>query len=245
MNNTCRLLSTTIKAQGGARVCMLCNVAQVRWKSSGRRRSHVPMAVPPERLEWSQFDSLDKKQPRVEFAGLPELESANEKVLKVLSLEFGTRVDLEKAKVLEYGKQLQRHPNDFDSPEMKVVQMTVHLRTLQEHYARIFRQDRKIVGAIRKLMERRHEQLEYLRLYRYESYAKILKIFDLKHKLPPLQRRRRSPLIDAVSDMRIRSFAEARRIKFEEEDRIQQLAQLKQQLKQQLLQDEQRQVAQA
>nr|XP_002120349.1 uncharacterized protein LOC100180232 [Ciona intestinalis] len=221
-----------------------CHVMQIRMKSSrkrGRMRGgHKPMPVPPERLEWSQFDALDKKQPRVELKGMPLLEeseksgkSTDARVLKVLSLEFGNQKDLEKAKVLEYGKHLQRHPNDFDSPEMQVAQLTVHIRTVQEHYARIFRQDKKLPGAVKKMVERRNDLLDFLHLYRFETYTKVLKLFKIKHKLPPLETRIRSELIDKVTDMRIRAFAESRRVKFEEEERKRQLSELKQHLKEQ------------
>lgn len=100
------------------------------------KKRTVPRAPPTKPLNFDYSgDStyytgkVDYSQPKLGFEGLPELESADEVVKKVFSLEYGTKHDVLMKVIEDLTDKVKDHPLDVRSLELSIARDTVHIRS--------------------------------------------------------------------------------------------------------------------
>ena len=84
-------------------------------------------------LEHFGISDIDLSQPRPGLEKSKSLVAASEDVKRVMSLEFARRRDLMDTMTQEVLKSVQRHPHDFNSPEVMITMKTIKIRSLQKY----------------------------------------------------------------------------------------------------------------
>lgn len=113
-----------------------------------------------------------------------ELESADDSVKSLFSLEHNRRREMLENFKEEMVKRVQRHDLDYGSMEAKLGKMTAQIRSLQEVMEKFPRQSGAKVH-LKELIDKRKRFLRYLRRWDYRRFEYILEKLDIVYKPYP------------------------------------------------------------
>ncbi|XP_055586942.1 28S ribosomal protein S15, mitochondrial [Uranotaenia lowii] len=113
-----------------------------------------------------------------------ELQSADETVKNMFSLEHNRRREMLENFREEMVKRVQRHDLDYGSMEAKLGLMTAQIRSLQEVMEKYPRHSGAKVH-LKELIDKRKRFLRYLRRWDYRRFEYILEKLDLVYKPYP------------------------------------------------------------
>ncbi|ELT95034.1 hypothetical protein CAPTEDRAFT_159664 [Capitella teleta] len=172
--------------------------------------------------EWGPLVQFSKSDPQPGFEGIPELESADERVQRLFSLEFADGRE-RKQKEMEYVvKALQENPADTSTLESHILRRTVHIRKQIGHCLE-FRKDKRSKVKLLEGIQRRHKYLKELRRIDGERFEWLTKELNLKFtptsELPPKlskKQRRKNEAREACWAI-IQTKLEALKVKLEKE----------------------------
>lgn len=119
-----------------------------------------------------------------DFRMSKELESADDTVKAMFSLDHNRRREMLENFKEEMVKRVQRHELDYGSIEAKLGLMTAQIRSLQEVMEKFPRQSAAKVH-LKELIDKRKRFLRYLRRWDYRRFEYILEKLDLVYKPYP------------------------------------------------------------
>ncbi|CAH1227112.1 MRPS15 [Branchiostoma lanceolatum] len=167
----------------------------------------------------SQLEGLDLTQLKAGWEKSKELQTADDTIKRIFSLEFASSAEKVNFLKQDMIRRVQKHPNDNNSLEVRIAQMTIHLRALQESQER----DKKNTFQKQLMLikqQKRDKLLRELRKTNYESFELVCRELGITLDLMDSERtlRKLSKKGQLLQDHRQKIFAEIRRRKKEEEE---------------------------
>jgi len=136
------------------------------------------------------FGEVDLSQPPVHLEGSQELESAEDEVKRILSLEFARRNDvmnkLKKTVVKDYQRHKLDGKLDVNSDEVHIALLTIKIRNLQHYLINLWPyKNQPVKNKLTYLIASRRKILNSLREEDYKKYEWILEKLNLFYKPVP------------------------------------------------------------
>uniref|UniRef100_A0A2M4ANI7 Small ribosomal subunit protein uS15m n=1 Tax=Anopheles triannulatus TaxID=58253 RepID=A0A2M4ANI7_9DIPT len=119
-----------------------------------------------------------------DFRDSKELETANEHVRSLFSIEHNRRREMVEIFKEDMVRRVYRHELDYGSMEAKLGLMTARIRSLQEYMEQFPRQS-VVKVQLKELIDKRKRFLRYLRRWDYRRFEYILEKLDLVYKPYP------------------------------------------------------------
>lgn len=148
------------------------------------RPEKIPCYKPQKSGDLRPIRSIGGTELLKDFQSSKELESANDTVKGMFSLEHNRRREMLENFKEEMVKRVQRHDLDYGSMEAKLGLMTAQIRSLQEVMEKYPRQSAAKVH-LKELIDKRKRFLRYLRRWDYRRFEYILEKLDLVYKPYP------------------------------------------------------------
>lgn len=189
MSNTLRNLSNILNTLERNKAIYLTITRNYAFKSDLKikwvRPEKIVCYKPEKSGDLEQFTVADIKQVNPKFKNSKELQTADEMVKRLFSLEFSPRraqVDL----YLEHlTNRVKRHDYDLGSIEVKIAKWTGVIRAWQEVMDQ-FPRNKIIKVALKELIDKRKKHLKYLRRWDYKKFEWLLEQLNLTYKPMPL-----------------------------------------------------------
>lgn len=166
--------------------------------------------------------SVDKTQFAYDFRGSKELETADEVVKRLFTLEFQPRRKTTQVYIRNVVDKVRRHPMDVGSIEARIARWTGAIRALQEQ-VELFPRNKIVKVNLKELIDKRKKHLKYLRRWDYKKFEWILENLNVVYKPHPPEYKwvtRKDSLTkltktycDSIRDDRLTAY----RLKLEEE----------------------------
>ncbi|XP_071432795.1 small ribosomal subunit protein uS15m [Pithys albifrons albifrons] len=137
----------------------------------------------------SQLDDLPPTMLKKDYANLPVMNSVDDVVKRLLSLEMASQKEKMKVKIQQLVEKVRRSPSDNGSFEVQVAILTAKIRMLEEHLQR-HPKDKNNRRQMLMAVDRRKKLLSYLRRVRYDTFENTCKQLGIQYSLPPAYRRR-------------------------------------------------------
>lgn len=137
----------------------------------------------------SQLSDLPPAMLKMDYAAVPAIETTDDVVKRLLSLEFASQTEKLQLKKEQLIAKVQRDENDRTSVEVQVAVLTAKIRNYQEH---LLKHHKDKANKRRMLMatDRRKKLLKNLRLVRYDAFEKVCEQLGITYSFPPLYYRR-------------------------------------------------------
>jgi len=148
------------------------------------RPEKIPCFKPEKSGDLAPMPSYNKTDYLLEFRNNKELETANEHVKKLFTLEFNAKKHTTRAYRQDSMEQVKRHELDSGSIEVKLARWTGFIRAWQEVMDR-FPRDKRLKVKLKELIDKRKKHLKYLRRWDYKRFEWILDQLNLVYKPPP------------------------------------------------------------
>ncbi|XP_009995006.1 PREDICTED: 28S ribosomal protein S15, mitochondrial [Chaetura pelagica] len=144
-----------------------------------RRKKDIP----------SHLDDLPPTMLKKDYASVPIIDSVDDVVRRLLSLEMASQREKMKVKTQQLVEKVRRSPNDNGSFEVQVAILTAKIRTYEEHLQR-HPKDKSNRRRMLMDVDRRKKLLAYLRRVRYEAFENTCRQLNIQHSpSPPYSRR--------------------------------------------------------
>ncbi|XP_008939115.1 PREDICTED: 28S ribosomal protein S15, mitochondrial, partial [Merops nubicus] len=137
----------------------------------------------------SHLDDLPPTMLKKDYANLPVINSVDDVVRRLLSLEMASQKEKMKVKIQQLVEKVRRSPSDNGSSEVQVAVLTAKIRTLEEHLQR-HPKDKNNRRRMLMATDQRKKLLSYLRRVRYDTFENTCKQLDIQYTLPPPYTRR-------------------------------------------------------
>ncbi|NWX31166.1 RT15 protein, partial [Notiomystis cincta] len=142
----------------------------------------------------SHLDDLPPTMLKKDYANLPIMNSVDDVVKRLLSLEMASQKEKMKVKTQQLVEKVRRSPSDNGSFELlslpfAVAVLTAKIRTLEEHLQR-HPKDKKNRRCLLMELDRRRRMLGYLRRVNYGTFERTCARLGVQHSPPqPYSRR--------------------------------------------------------
>lgn len=120
MNTTFRLLKNSLEYNIISRNYAFKSDLKIKWV----RPEKIPCIRPEKSGDLSGQPDIDKSLPRYEFRNSKELETADEAVRKIFSIEFGANGSKTNVYKQMLADEVRRHDFDDESIEVKIARWT-------------------------------------------------------------------------------------------------------------------------
>ncbi|NXY07772.1 RT15 protein, partial [Pteruthius melanotis] len=145
----------------------------------------------------SHLDDLPPTLLKKDYANLPIMNSVDDVVKRLLSLEMASQKEKMKVKIQQLVEKVRRSPNDNGSFEVQgnfslfftVAILTARIRTLEEHLQR-HPKDKRNRRCMLMDLDRRRKMLGYLRRVNYSTFENTCKHLDIQYSPPQPYARR-------------------------------------------------------
>ncbi|XP_023796741.1 28S ribosomal protein S15, mitochondrial [Cyanistes caeruleus] len=118
-----------------------------------------------------------------DYANLPVMNSVDDVVKRLLSLEMASQKEKMKVKIQQLVEKVRRSPNDNGSFEVQVAILTARIRTLEEHLQR-HPKDKSNRRFMLMDLDRRRKMLGYLRRVNYSTFENTCKQLGIQYSPP-------------------------------------------------------------
>ncbi|OXB66407.1 hypothetical protein ASZ78_011941 [Callipepla squamata] len=163
----------------------------------------------------SHLDDLPPTMMKKDYANVPVINSVDDVVKRLLSLEMANQREKMKIKIQQLVEKVRRSPSDNGSFEVQTAILTAKIRTLEEHLQR-HPKDKNNRRSMLMAMDRRNKLLAYLRRVRYDVFENTCKQLNIQYTLPPAYSRRVTKRWVVKKAFCVKVFQEARKMKAEE-----------------------------
>uniref|UniRef100_A0A8D8NMC3 Small ribosomal subunit protein uS15m n=1 Tax=Culex pipiens TaxID=7175 RepID=A0A8D8NMC3_CULPI len=150
------------------------------------RPEKIPCYKPAKSGDLVPLPALKGGELMKDFRQSNELDSADDSVKNLFTLEHNRRREMLEVFKDEMVKRVQRHELDYGSIEAKLGLMTAQIRSLQEVMEKFPRQSAAKVH-LKELIDKRKRFLRYLRRWDYRRFEYILEKLDLVYKPYPAE----------------------------------------------------------
>ncbi|NXY90685.1 RT15 protein, partial [Alcedo cyanopectus] len=137
----------------------------------------------------SHLDDLPPTMLKKDYANVPIINSVDDVVRRLLSLEMASQKEKMKIKIQQLVEKVRRSPSDIGSSEVQVAVLTAKIRTYEEHLQR-HPKDKNNRRRMLMAVDQRKKLLGYLRRVRYDTFLNTCKQLDIQYTLPPAYSRR-------------------------------------------------------
>ncbi|NXY59936.1 RT15 protein, partial [Callaeas wilsoni] len=136
----------------------------------------------------SHLDDLPPSLLKKDYANLPIMNSVDDVVKRLLSLEMASQKEKMKVKIQQLVEKVRRSPNDNGSFELlslvfTVAILTARIRTLEEHLQR-HPKDKRNRRSMLMDLDRRRKMLGYLRRVNYSTFENTCKHLGIQYSPP-------------------------------------------------------------
>ncbi|NXC98899.1 RT15 protein, partial [Certhia familiaris] len=165
----------------------------------------------------SHLDDLPPTMLKKEYANLPIMNSVDDVVKRMLSLEMASQKEKMKVKTQQLVEKVRRSPNDNGSFELlplsfTVAVLTARIRTLEEHLQK-HPKDKKNRRFLLMDLDRRRKMLGYLRRVNYSTFENTCKQLDIQYSPPQPYTRRVTKRWLVKKALCIKVFQEKQKLK--------------------------------
>ncbi|XP_027742524.1 28S ribosomal protein S15, mitochondrial isoform X2 [Empidonax traillii] len=167
-----------------------------------RRRRDIP----------SQLDDLPPTMLKKDYANLPVMNSVDDVVRRLLSLEMASQKEKMKIKTQQLVEKVRRSPSDNGSFEVQVAVLTARIRMFEEHLQR-HPKDKNNRRRMLMDIDKRKKLLGYLRRVRYDTFEKTCQQLGIQYSLPAPYTRRVTKRWMVKKAFCIKVFQEAQKLK--------------------------------
>ncbi|XP_046392258.1 28S ribosomal protein S15, mitochondrial [Ischnura elegans] len=137
------------------------------------RPTKIPSYKPEKSGDCELFPQLDMTRLPAAFQKSKELETADDTVKKLFSLEFLPKKWTRREYEHMLTERVKRHEYDYTTVEVQISRMTAHIRFLQHHVDQIPKDVRSKV-IVKELIEKRKKYLKFLRKWDYKRFEWLL-----------------------------------------------------------------------
>uniref|UniRef100_A0A8C3PMA4 Small ribosomal subunit protein uS15m n=1 Tax=Calidris pygmaea TaxID=425635 RepID=A0A8C3PMA4_9CHAR len=188
---------------GGRAVCSpLIQTARCYARPVRRKRKDIP----------SHLDDLPPTMLKKDYANVPIINSVDDVVRRLLSLEMASQKEKMKIKTQQLVEKVRRSPNDNGSFEVQVAILTAKIRSYEEHLQR-HPKDKSNRRRMLMDIDRRKKLLAYLRRVHYDTFENTCKQLDIQYSLPPPYTRRVTKRWLVKKAFCLKVFQEVRKLK--------------------------------
>ncbi|NWV65148.1 RT15 protein, partial [Malurus elegans] len=165
----------------------------------------------------SHLDDLPPTMLKKDYANLPIMNSVDDVVKRMLSLEMASQREKMKVKIQQLVEKVRRSPNDNGSFELlsllfTVAALTAKIRTLEEHLQR-HPKDKSNRRCMLMDLDRRRKMLGYLRRVNYSTFENTCKQLDIQYSPPQPYARRITKRWLVKKALCIKVFQEKQKLK--------------------------------
>ncbi|XP_010574605.1 small ribosomal subunit protein uS15m [Haliaeetus albicilla] len=169
----------SVRGGDGAACSPFIQTARCYARPVRRKRKDIP----------SHLDDLPPTMLKKDYANVPIINSVDDVVKRLLSLEMASQKEKMKIKTQQLVEKVRRSPSDSGSFEVQVAILTAKIRTYEEHLQR-HPKDKRNRRCMLMAIDCRKKLLAYLRRVRYDAFENTCKQLNIQYTLPPLHRRR-------------------------------------------------------
>nr|XP_023027381.1 28S ribosomal protein S15, mitochondrial [Leptinotarsa decemlineata] len=148
------------------------------------RPKKVPCYKPEKSGDLLGIPNIENKKNILGFNDSKELQSADETVKKLFTLEFAPKKYSNRTYFKEIVHSVKRHEFDLGSAEVKIAQWTGIIRALQSVMER-FPRNVKLKVNLKELIDQRNKHLKYLRCWDYKKFEWLLETLNIQYKPHP------------------------------------------------------------
>ncbi|CAG9839717.1 unnamed protein product [Diabrotica balteata] len=148
------------------------------------RPEKIPCFKPQKSGDLQGYPDIDKKQFQLQFRDSKELQTADDNVKKLFTLEFAPRSCSSRLFQYNMMEKVRRHEHDYSTVETRIARWTGIIRAMQEVMER-FPRNKKTKVTLKELIDRRKKHLKYLRRWDYKKFEWLLETLDIVYKPPP------------------------------------------------------------
>ncbi|NXN57879.1 RT15 protein, partial [Rynchops niger] len=179
-------------------------IQTARWyaRPVRRKRKDIP----------SHLDDLPPTMLKKDYANVPIINSVDDVVRRLLSLEMASQKEKMKIKTQQLVEKVRRSPSDNGSFEVQVAMLTAKIRTYEEHLQR-HPKDKSNRRRMLMDIDRRKKLLAYLRRVRYDTFENTCKQLNIQYTLPSPYSRRVTKRWVVKKAFCLKVFQEARKLK--------------------------------
>ncbi|XP_067167667.1 small ribosomal subunit protein uS15m [Apteryx mantelli] len=160
----------------------------------------------------SHLDDLPPTMLKKDYANVPIINSVDDVVKRLLSLEMANQKEKMKIKTQQLVEKVRRSPNDNGSFEVQIAMLTAKIRTYEEHLQK-HPKDKSNRRHMLMDMDRRKKLLAYLRRVRYDIFENTCKQLNIQYTLPPAYSRRITKRWLVKKAFCLRVFKEVQKLK--------------------------------
>ncbi|KAM4884727.1 small ribosomal subunit protein uS15m [Sylvia borin] len=160
----------------------------------------------------SHLDDLPPTMLKKEYANLPIMNSVDDVVKRVLSLEMASQKEKLRVKKQQLVEKVRRSPTDNGSFEVQVAILTARIRTLEEHLQK-HPKDKSNRRLLLMGLDRRRKMLSYLRRVNYSTFEKTCQELDIQYSPPQPYTRRVTKRWLVKKALCIKVFQEKQKLK--------------------------------
>ncbi|NWR36848.1 RT15 protein, partial [Tachuris rubrigastra] len=160
----------------------------------------------------SQLDDLPPTMLKKDYANLPIMNSVDDVVRRLLSLEMASQKEKMKIKMQQLVEKVRRSPSDNGSSEVQGKFKTGRIRMFEEHLQR-HPKDKNNRRRMLMDVDKRKKLLGYLRRVRYDTFENTCKQLGIQYSLPPPYTRRVTKRWLVKKAFCVKVFQEAQKLK--------------------------------
>ncbi|NWR85900.1 RT15 protein, partial [Furnarius figulus] len=162
----------------------------------------------------SQLDDLPPTMLKKDYANLPIMDSMDDVVKRLLSLEMASQKEKMKIKIQQLVEKVRRSPRDNGSFEVqgKLKPGKLLIRMFEEHLQR-HPKDKSNRRQMLMDVDRRRKLLSYLRRVRFDTFENTCQQLGIQYSLPPPYTRRITKRWLVKKAFCIKVFQEAQKLK--------------------------------
>ncbi|NXJ77912.1 RT15 protein, partial [Trogon melanurus] len=167
-----------------------------------RKRKDIP----------SHLDDLPPTMLKKDYANVPIINSVDDVVKRLLSLEMASQKEKVKIKTQQLVEKVRRSPYDNGSSEVQIAMLTAKIRTYEEHLQK-HPKDKNNRRRMLMDIDRRKKLLGYLRRVRYDTFENTCKQLNIQYTLPAQYSRRITKRWLVKKAFCLKVFQEAQKLK--------------------------------
>ncbi|NXN83677.1 RT15 protein, partial [Bombycilla garrulus] len=160
----------------------------------------------------SHLDDLPPTMLKKDYANLPIMNSVDDVVKRLLSLEMASQKEKMKVKTQQLVEKVRRSPSDNGSFEVQVAILTARIRTLEEHLQK-HPKDKRNRRFLLMDVDRRRKMLGYLRRVNYGTFENTCRQLGIQYSPPQPYARRLTKRWMVKKALCIKVFQEKQKLK--------------------------------
>lgn len=178
--NVARTVLNSVRYVPSARTYAFKSDLKIKWV----RPEKISCIKPEKSGDLDGMMKIDLTQPQLLFRNSKELETADETVKKLFSLEYAPRKKTTQVYGYEMKELVKRHNFDTGSVEVQIARWTAIIRAFQDVMEK-FPRNKVLKVVLKELIDRRKKKLKYLRRWDYKRFEWLLEALNIVYKPPP------------------------------------------------------------